>query len=452
MDLSETFNENKEKLAALAALAAMAGTAIAAKKVPVAGVESVLSFLSKKGKLVRKLADNDSIETIRKSYNARRPSIFDSTKITNDDIRFLPNLDKRMSQSSRDALTSKRRGIRQDYKQAKKLNDQKGISALIKEAKRLDGYEEFAGDNAPAAALSRLNRGLSGDTVGLTRNNRTTSDTLYNLNDPQVLEKAMSELSLSSRDAYDVITRANLLKKQRSIEAALNEVSGPDAGVVKKIMNKNTARKKFKEEFRQAVAIRPEVIDRLDTAAIKLSEKTGDSIEVAKDKLRQAFSELSPQKTASNNMDDLEDQIQNVLDGVVQTTEGQKQRALDILLGNTTIYDDRLALDNSKKVINLYEGLAKKSSVPVLDTDVLRNILPYLQGKEFDSVSGRLYDSPYVYKNLTNEINDLISKGQVSKVSRNLVGKELAKRITGSKRKKINNFFLQGGIDMREGF
>ena len=438
----ELFNNDSnvdENVAAagLTALLMLAGFK-GARNIPIAGAESVLSSLSKKGKLVRQLADKDSLAAIRKDYNGSRPSIFDSTRVTNHGVVF-----------GRDGLLKAQKAdAKKAYQDALQANNKREISRWSKEIKRLGGRFEEAGDMAPTAAISRLNKGLSGDTVRLRGNNRTTT---IDLNDPQVLERAMSELSLSSKDAYDVVTRAELLRRKRKIESGLNAAMGENASGFKKVLNKIKSQKQFKEEFRESVAVRPDIIDRLDTAAIEFSRITGEPIDVARGRLQQAFSELSPSRKAKDNMQDLEEQIQNVRDGVVVTTEGQKQRALDILYGNATIYNDRVALDNAKKVVNLYEGLAEKSSAPVLDTGVLRNILPFLSKNDAKKVLERLYVSPYVYKNLTEGIDDVLSKGQVRKVSKNLVGKKLTKRITGSKRKKINNFFLQGGTDMRTG-
>jgi hypothetical protein len=447
----ELFNNNSNKdeaaAAGLTALLMLAGFK-GARNIPIAGAETVLSSLSKKGKLVKQVADNKTIVGIRGSYrkNADRPSIFDSTKVTNEAVRF-PDM-RNIHKTLRPTEKVLRNDSRNFYEEAVLSGNEEEIKRAMKLLELRGGWIEQPGDNAPAAAISRLNKGLSGGTARLKGNNRTTS---IDLNDPQVLERMMSELSLSAKEAYDVITRANLLRRQRLIKDALNEESGPDASVIKKIRNKNTARNKFKEEFRKSVAVRPDIIDNLDKKAVKLSEDTGDSIDVARDKLQQAFAELSPTQKAKSNMEDLEEQIFNRINGVVETTDGQKQRALNILYGKTSIYDDRKALENSKKVINLYQGLAEKSSAPVLDTGVLRNILSSLPQSDAKQVIDRLYASPYVYKNLTDVVDDVLSKGQVRKVSKNLVGKKLTKRITGSKRKKINNFFLQGGVDMRTG-
>lgn len=437
-------NSNKDEAAAagLTALLMLAGFK-GARNIPIAGAESVLSSLTKKGRLVRQLADNPGLGEIRtaykESYKGALPSIFDSTRITNDAFRFPKGTPK-----------SIRNDLRKEYNLALQNNDIPNIKKYEKEINRRGAWWEYAGDKAPTAAISRLDKGLKGDVVGLTKANRTTD---IDLNDPQVLEEAMSNLSLSSKDAYDVITRAELLKRKRVLEGDLNKASGDNVSGFRKLLNKIKSQKQFKQEFRESVAVRPDIIDKLEEKAKYFSEKMGEPIEVARAKVFQAFSELSPKATATSNLIFLNEQIKNVINKRPprRSAATQKKRAYNILSGSKDIYDDRTALDNAKKVVNLYEGLAESSSVPVLDTAVLRNILPSLSDSDIDKVMDRLYASPYVYKKLTEDIDELLSKGQVRKVSKNLVGKELTKRITGKKRKKISNFFLQGGIDMREG-
>ena len=416
MDLSETFNENKEKLAALAALAVMAGTAVASKKVPVHGLETVLSAFGKEGKLVRNVAKSMVERKIKPTSITGRNFI----------ARELANVGGRTSSPIlRSTKIIKNRLVKQE-----------------------DGFRrEIADTLAPSAAVRRLNTALdvpkfdpkTGEQkfIDLLGSNRITN---MDLNDPSIAEAALLNLTGDSAKNYELQTRiANLVAKK----------SMPGNFVTKQL--------NFIKDFRgNQMKVREDLIASLKEDAMVLSDRTGISFDDAFKRVSNAFASVSPKKSLANNKIMYDDVLDvNELGATrIKTGSGrfnkktgkeipdpllqQKNRALQALRGNFS--GDQAT--NLSKVEQMGAALAGKNST-VLDTAELEKLLVGFSGKERSQIINALYNrgrGNLTYSALNDAIDQVVSSGHLRNVARVM---------TGSKDKALNRFLYQGGLERR---
>ena len=419
MDLLETLDKNKGKaLTALAALAVMAGTAVATKKVPVHGLETILSSLGKEGKLVRNVANSLIEKGFEPASLAGREFI--SNALENVGGRTASPLLKSTS----------------IIKNRQWVND---AGNLIK---------EVADTNTPSAAIRRLNTSLdvprfdpiTGEQklINLLGNNRATN---IDLNDPAIADAALSSLTGDAVKNYELQTRiANLAAKK----------SMPGNAITKQL--------NFIKDFKgNQMAVRENLKGTLAAEAEKLSQQAGISVDEAYKRLSNAFSSVSPRNDFATN----EELFNNVLDayrggaskiptgtGVFHPNTGreiknpvlQKQdRALQALRG---FFSGDKKVSDLSKVEQMAAALSGKNGT-VLDTAELEKMLVGLSKKERSAVIAALYNrgaGNKTYSALNDALDQVISSGHLKDVSR---------LMTGSKNKALDRFIYQGGLERR---
>jgi hypothetical protein len=423
MDLLETLDKNKGKaLTALAALAVMAGTAVATKKVPVHGLETILSSFGKEGKLVRNVANSLVEKGFEPASLAGREFI--SNALENVGGRTASPLLKSTSIIKDRQWTN-------------------NVGNLIK---------EVADTNTPSASIRRLNTSLNvprfdpitGEQklINLLGNNRATN---IDLNNPAIADAALLSLTSDAAKNYELQTRiANLAAKK----------SMPGNAITKQL--------NFIKDFKgNQMAVREDLMSTLRTEAEKLSQQTGISTDEAYNRLSNAFSSVSPRNDFTTNEELFNNVLSDYYNGATKIRTGtgvfhpntgneiqspvlQKQdRALQALRG---LFSGDKKVSDLSKVEQMAAVLSGKNGT-VLDTAELEKMLVGLSEKERSAVINALYNrgkgnktGNKTYSALNDALDQVVSSGNLGNVARVM---------TGSKDKALNRFLYQGGLERR---
>jgi hypothetical protein len=405
--------------------AAVALLALAGKKVPVRGLETVFSLLSKQGQSIGKVASdlgplrmnlNDRLLSNEELLNRgliRRADILDASRYNKDFTRNYNVVDPDATLGTPTTLISSKDLLPFDTKLVPGTNT---ISGYLDEAPRKNitvNYKE--GTNKPGTSLNRVARANRVKNVNLNDRNITTD---IDVNNPVALEAALANLSETALNNRSVIGRVDAVR-------AADAMKG----------NALTRQLRFIKDFRNVQAQeRIKIREELDVAAESLAAKLGISYPEARARVSKVFGQVSPNANLKTNWDRFYDVVDNLddaqLDEFVRTPAGRKWYANAVAmmknraqeLANTGFANgrgsinpellERTAGDNVAKVPTLVRALDGESTA-VADRAELDRLLSLViaDAPRRDEIMQAAFSNPELYKRLTDSLNEAFSSG-----------------------------------------
>lgn len=418
MDILETLDKNKDKIA-LAALAALAagGTALAAKKIPVSGLETILSSLTKEGRFVRNVSDDLLARNIDPATLSGR--------------RFIAEKIGAVTEEQPASI----------LKSTSFIKDR-----IVNRSGR--PVKEMAGENVPGAAMRRLSAAVgepvynpnTGEArlINLAGSNRLTN---ADLNDKAVADALLGELSGKSMKNYELQTRILNRAAKKSM---------PGRNPISQQLN-------FIKDFRNnQMGVRKNIQADLMEKAQELSMRKGISVDEAYNRLSNAFASVSPKNTLGVNIDlfnevfDLDKQgAAAIKTGSGYFTNGKQvsnprlvaqNRALRALNGSFSKVDDKVDLSKVEKMAAALIG----DNTTVLDTAELEKLFTGMSERELRQVVDTLFNrgaGSSTYTALNNALDEALVTGQFGNIARVMTGKG---------KKAVDRFQYQGGLSRRD--
>lgn len=421
------------KAAGLAAL--IGGGYQAARRVPVYGLETVASLLSKEGRDIRRVGRAlgplgergfsipQQNEALLENMMIVRPDIMDSTGYAKDTIRTgklkmapdweLMDADDKVI-SPKDFLPMDRAVYRPDGLVIQAGSVQDLIDAGVLYRPKFKKERDQAALNA---AFNRLGRAMKGDNVNLKAGN---VETALDFNNPYVVQEVLDNLATAT-------------KKNREVTARVEAVRA-----------RNTAgsQRSYIKQARESSKVREQLTKQLKDIAKSFSATTGIPEDQALTGVARAFAAVSPQTDLAGNWrrfnealaaiapDDFGGMSAARFDEWVRSPAGRKlfdnahntmmNKAINALMGGRGTGASELLFAGANDLTKtdlLADVLSGKVDSAILDSAELDRILAILPEDQAAAARRGLFGNPNLYGLAVRAVNEALQEGQLGRTA-----------------------------------